>query len=106
MALVGYYNWGGIDVLESYVRVTRFQTRTNYVQIGESSSYAKYLHIEYDYAVYKDKVTALANPSIPLKESLRNRFSYQIVEGGMMDIWYIIYADLKQKETFSTFDND
>ena len=106
MGLTGFYNLGGIDINDSYIRITRFQTKTSYSKIGDTNEHAKYIHIDYDFSIYKDKGTALADPSNPLKTSVRNRFSHQITEGGVDDVWILIYDDLKVKQLFRDFEND
>lgn len=106
MALIGFYNLGGIEVGDSYLRVTRFQAKTTYSKIGDTNNHAKYLHIEYDFSIYKDKVTALTEPENPIKKSFRNRFIHQIKDGDTDDIWTLVYDDLKVNQLFRDFQND
>jgi len=103
MAIEGVYNLGGLEMDNCYVHVTRYQVRTNYTKIGDTSDYAKYLIVDYDYAIFKDKATALNNPTTPIKLFPRNRFNYQLLDGGLSNIWQIIYDDLGTKQIFRDF---
>ena len=105
MGLTGFYNLGGIDIDNGYIRVTRFQVSTSYSKIGDTTDHRKYLHIDYDYSLYKDKTVAETFPDDSIRTAVRNRFTHQITEGGVLDIWTLIYDDLKLKEKFRDFDN-
>lgn len=103
MGLEGSYNLGGIQVSNSYIRISRIQVKMSYSEIGDTGSFAKYLHIDYDYAMFKDKSTADIDPNGYIKQFFRNRFSYQLVSGGIDDIWQITYDDIGTKQLFRDF---
>lgn len=103
MGLEGFYNLGGIEIDNSYIRITRYQVRTSYSRIGDTTSFAKYLNIDYDYNMYKDKANADTNHDSYIKQFLRNRVTHQLVPGATDNIWQIIYDDIGTKQLFRDF---
>jgi hypothetical protein len=106
MGLIGYHDLHGIDLPESYIHVTRIQVSTKYEQIPDTSSFHKYLNIDYDFGIFKDKTTALADSNNPIKTFIRNRFQVQVMENTNLDVWYMVYGDIKNKKLYREFDND
>lgn len=103
MGLEGFYNLGGLEIDNCYIHIIRFQVKTTYSKIGDSNDYAKYLIVDYDFNMFKDYATCMNDPSNPIQRFTRNRFSYQLLQGGLDDIWQIIYDDIKTKELFRDF---
>lgn len=103
MGLEGFYNLGGLEIDNSYIHITRYQVKTSYSKIGDTTNYSKYLHIDYDYSLFKDRATSKNDPNNPIKIFVRNRFTYELVNGGIDDIWQIIYDDIGLKQLFRDF---
>lgn len=106
MGLQGFYNLGGIEIDSCYIHITRFQVNTKYIKMGDNGVFTKYVIIDYDYSMFKDFATAKNDPTLPIKEFIRNRFSFQVVDESIDDIWQLIYDDIKRKEYFTEFIED
>ena len=106
MGLQGFYNLGGIELEDCYIHISRFQVNTQYVKVGDSTDHTKYLIIDYDYSMFKNKAMALNDPINPIKEFVRNRFSFQVVDDNIEDLWSIVYNDITTKQFFREFIQD
>lgn len=105
MGLYGFYNLSGIEIENSYIHITRFQVATQYISLGEHT-YSKYMVMDYDFALFKDKATSVAEPNSPIKKFQRNRITYQLIDGGSDDVWQIIYDDIRKNISFRDFIED
>ena len=106
MGLQGFYNLGGIELDNCYIHISRFQVNTKYVKMGDSTTHTKYIIIDYDYSMFKNFATAKNDTNNPIKQFIRNRFSFQVVDNSIEDVWQLIYDDIKRKQYFTEFIED